>query len=128
MSELTTNRENQSPAACCAPEYYKPDVDVSENEREFIFTADIPGSTADSIDVKYENGKLEIRASVEKRAVTEGRQLTREYSVADFYRSFEVGEALDADQAQAEYKDGVLTLRMPKLKSAQAKKIAVQRS
>ncbi len=54
------------------------------------------------------------------------RYLLREYGVGDFYRTFRVGEQVDASRIAAEFVDGVLTLHLPKVDAAKPRKIAVQ--
>jgi HSP20 family molecular chaperone IbpA len=105
--------------------HFKPDVDIFEGERDFVFIADMPGSSAENVQATYDNGKLRLFAEVKKREPEMAKALTREYAVADFQREFEIHEPLDVDRAQADYRDGVLTLRIPKAK-ASAKKIMVQ--
>ncbi len=107
-----------------AVQYYQPDVDVHETEAEVVLTADIPGSVPENISIEHENGELTIKASVAPRE-SEGKALLQEYGVADFYRSFQLGEGLDVDSAKAEYADGVLRLSIPKSKTGSSKKIAI---
>ena len=52
--------------------------------------------------------------------------LLQEYGVGDFYRSFRVGEQVYPTRIGAEYRDGVLTLRLPKVEAAKPRKITVQ--
>ncbi|MFN8389865.1 MAG: Hsp20/alpha crystallin family protein [Bdellovibrionota bacterium] len=106
-------------------QYFRPDVDIYDSENELIFVADLPGSSPEGMHVDFENGKLSIRAEAAPRTPQDVKMLVREYSVADFHRTFEINEAVDADNAKAEYRDGVLTLRLPKAR-ANAKKIPVQ--
>ena len=49
----------------------------------------------------------------------------REYGVGDYYRSFQISEAIDAGKISAEYADGVLTLHLPKTEAVKPRKIAV---
>ena len=56
---------------------------------------------------------------------TARRCLLREYGVGDYYRSFQVSEAIDAGKISAEYADGVLTLHLPKAEAVKPRKIAV---
>ena len=106
---------------------YRPNVDIIEREDELLLMADIPGVKADDININYENGQLSLHAKVDPRqdeASTE--YLVREYGVGDFYRNFQVGEGIDPSRIEADVKNGVLTLRLPKAEAVKPRKIAVK--
>ncbi|MBN1395909.1 MAG: Hsp20/alpha crystallin family protein [Pirellulales bacterium] len=105
---------------------YRPNVDILEEDDELLVLADVPGAKADSIYVKFEDGTLEIHAAVEPRQNDGQEYLLREYGLGDYYRSFQVSEAIDAGKISANYADGVLTLRLPKAESLKPRKIAVE--
>ena len=108
---------------CC----YRPNVDILEQGDELLVLADVPGAKSDSIDVNFEDGTLEIHAAVTPRHEDDGQEafLLQEYGVGDYYRSFQVSEAIDAGKISAEYADGVLTLHLPKAEAVKPRKIAV---
>ncbi len=106
--------------------YYRPNVDILEKENELVVLADVPGAKGEEIDIDFENGLLTIHARVAERLPAETQFLLREYGVADFYRTFRIGEAVDADKISAECADGVLRLHLPKGASARPRKIAVK--
>lgn len=106
--------------------YFVPNVDILEAETELIVRADVPGARSDAIEVKFEDGLLEIRATPQDRQAEGTRWLRREYGVAGFYRAFRVSEAIDAGRISADVSDGVLTLRLPKAASRQPRRIPVQ--
>lgn len=106
---------------------YAPNVDIIENGDKYMVLADVPGATAESIDISYERGQLTIHARVEPRQPAERTAyLLREYGVGDFYRSFQIGEGIDASRIQAEVANGVLTLHLPKSEAARMRKIEVK--
>ncbi|MEN6458136.1 MAG: Hsp20/alpha crystallin family protein [Thermoguttaceae bacterium] len=104
---------------------FRPNVDILEREDELLVVADVPGATSDSIDVKFEDGTLEIHAVAPPRHAEYGDFLLREYAVGDYYRTFQVSEAIDAAKISAKYADGVLTLRLPKAEALKPRKISV---
>ena len=108
-------------SGCC----YRPKVDILEHGDELLVVADVPGARSDTIDVKFEDGMLEIQAAVEPRECDGHTCLLHEYDVGDYYRSFQVSEAVDAGKISAQYADGVLTLRLPKAEALKPRKIAV---
>jgi HSP20 family protein len=89
-----------------------------------LIHADIPGASAESIDVDFEDGLLTISAQVPERNGNR-EYLLREYEIGDYRRTFRVSEAIDVSQITAEFKDGVLTLRLPKSANVKARKISV---
>lgn len=105
---------------------YRPDVDILEQQDELLVVADVPGATRDAIDVKFEDGTLEISAAVAPRSDDGRTCLLQEYEVGDYYRSFQVSEAIDAGKISADYADGVLTLHLPKAEAVKARKIAIR--
>lgn len=126
---ITTNSETGGTAVAertRSGRTYRPDVDILEQQDELLVVADVPGAARDAIDVKFEDGMLEIYAAVAPR-LEDGRTcLLQEYDVGDYYRSFQVSEAIDAGKISAEYADGVLTLHLPKAEAVKARKIAIR--
>jgi HSP20 family protein len=108
-------------SGCC----YRPNVDIVEQNDELLVMADVPGAKSDSIDIRFEDGTLEIEAAVTPHPGDDDTCLLREYNVGDYYRSFQVSEAIDASKISAQYADGVLTLRLPKAEAVKPRKIAV---
>ena len=108
---------------------YLPNCDIVERDDELLLVADVPGARPEDIDVNYERGLLTIQARIESEAEQESRNyLLREYGVGDFYRTFQIGEGIDASRIEAEVKGGVLTLHLPKAESAKPKRIIVKGS
>ncbi len=104
---------------------YRPNVDILEQNDELLVLADVPGAKGDTIDVKFEDGTLEIHAEVAPRQGDEQGYFLHEYGVGDYYRSFRISETIDAGKISAEYGDGVLTLHLPKTEAVKPRKIAV---
>lgn len=104
---------------------YVPNVDIVETGDAFILSAEMPGARADAIDVTFEQGTLTLRAQIEPRGGGE-RWLVREYGVGDYERTLEVGDAVEPDGISADYRQGVLVLRLPKQERARSRKIDVR--
>lgn len=117
--------ENEQQQEAARVRYYEPDVDAYETETEVVFLADLPGATSEGLNINFEKGRLTIDATVPERQKAEGSCLVCEYGVGSYFRSFELNESVDVDNAKASFVDGVLTLRIPK-RRPQAKKITVQ--
>ena len=105
--------------------YYRPNVDILENADELLLLADMPGAASDMIDVRFEDGSLTIHGKVDPRQDENTQYLLAEYGVGDYYRSFQISEAVDAGKITADYADGVLTLHLPKAEASKPRKIAV---
>ncbi|MBK9128936.1 MAG: Hsp20/alpha crystallin family protein [Phycisphaerales bacterium] len=105
---------------------YVPAVDIVERSDEMLIVADVPGVSADGVEVSYERGELRLHARVADREPTGCEWLLREFGVGDFVRSFRVGEGIDSSRIDAEIKDGVLTVRLPKAEAAKRRKITVK--
>jgi HSP20 family protein len=105
---------------------YRPNVDILEKDHELLVVADLPGVRAEDIDIHYEDRQLTISGRVEQRQPQDTRYLLREYGLGDFSRTFKVSEQIDGSRIAAECRDGVLTLRLPKVEAARPRKIAVK--
>ncbi len=108
-----------------APWTYRPNVDIFDTPDELLLMADIPGADPDSIDVSMEAGILTLQADVTPRHRTTAQCTAHEYGVGGFHRRFEIDEAIDTDAVTAEYRDGALTVRLPKAQQARRRRIPV---
>jgi len=104
---------------------YTPRFDIVETENELCLYGDLPGVCKDGLDIRFENGLLEIQGKVQPRH-TERAFVYGEYGIGDFHRSFTISEDIDAEKISAELKNGVLTLHLPKTEALKPRKIAVK--
>jgi len=105
--------------------YYTPLVDITETGEGFRFQADLPGVSANNLDISFENGALTIEGKVSPRQPAGQNFVWREYGVGHFYRSFNINTPIDVDGIRAELKNGELTIMAPKTESARTKKIKI---
>ena len=103
---------------------FRPNVDIRDLGGEVVIHADIPGARRESIDVSFEDGVLSLHADVPPRELA-GVAVRHEYGVGDFRRAFRLGEGFDASKITADYHEGVLTMRVPRLAAVLPRKIAV---
>ncbi len=101
-----------------------PAVDIYENDDEILLHADMPGVEKDDIKVNIDNGKLEL--SGVRRLVTNGAVNWEEFGDVEFSRSFSVPQAIDVNKVNAQLRDGVLYLHLPKSDNAKPRQIAIQ--
>jgi HSP20 family protein len=87
---------------------------------------DLPGVDPDSIDVQVERGELRIQATRRSTAPEGARFLVRERPEATLGRRIVLGDALDVEAVDAEYLDGVLSIRMPLRETAKTRRIDVR--
>lgn len=87
---------------------------------------DLPGVDPESIDVQVERGELRIQATRRSTAPEGARFLVRERPDATLGRRIVLGDALDVDAVDAEYVDGVLSIRMPLRETAKTRRIDVR--
>ncbi len=100
-----------------------PAVDVTEKDKEFEVTAELPGLDEKDVEVKLANGNLTIKG--EKKEEKEERK--KDYYVSErrygsFVRSFPLPEGVNPDKIEASFAKGVLTIKLPKTAEAQAEK------
>jgi HSP20 family protein len=110
---------------------WMPAVSVEETENELILTAELPGVNADDVDIQLENNILTMRgekSEERKEADTNRRYHLWERSYGSFQRSFTLPRTVRADEITAEFKDGLLQVRMPKAPEARSRRIEVGRS
>jgi HSP20 family molecular chaperone IbpA len=105
---------------------YRPNVDIIEQNDEFIVMADVPGAQADRIDVAFEEDVLSIQAPVDPRYHRDMAFHRQEYGVAGFHRRFVVEARVDPDRMTAQYENGVLTVTLPKAEEAKGRRIPVK--
>jgi HSP20 family protein len=130
MAERTVaTREEQKPQRSreetrSQETYITPPVDIFETAEGLVVKADLPGVSKDALDIRVENNLLTIRAGASH--VAPGDPVYREYGLANFFRQFELNERVDQSRISAEFKNGVLTLTLPKAEEAKPKRIDVR--
>ena len=121
------NTESTTPSE----EQTVPLVDIIEEENQFLILADMPGVGEEDIDVNYSDGELTISGTFDE--TDEEGDLENvtfrccQFDPGDYFRTFRVGESINAEGITADYANGVLTVRLPKREEVQPKKIAVRK-
>jgi len=103
-----------------------PAVDIFEDAGGITLLADMPGVSRDNLDVRLDGDSLAIEGKVNITMPEGMRALWAEVNVPRFRRTFTLSRELDASRIEANLKDGVLSLRIPKQAHAQPRRIAVQ--
>lgn len=108
---------------------WSPSVDIVETEDALQLKADLPDVKIEDIDIRVENNTLTVRGQrkFEKDEKVKGyHRIERSYG--DFVRSFALPQTVDTEKVTADYKNGVLTISLPKKEAAKPRqvKVAVQ--
>lgn len=109
-----------------SPWTYKPRVDIFDQPDDVLLVADLPGADPSKIDVTVESGTLTLQAEVAPRQKPGTRALMHEYGIGGFHRRFAIDESIATDDVTAEYRDGTLTIRLPKSAEAKPQRIPVK--
>lgn len=105
---------------------WMPAVDIRETKDAFDVIAELPGIDAKDVDVSVQENTLTIRGERRREEVKENEtvhRIEREYGV--FERSFTLPRSADAEKIQAKYRDGVLSLTVPKREEAKPKSLKI---
>jgi HSP20 family protein len=106
---------------------WSPPVDIYETENELVLKADLPDVKLADIEVRVENQTLTIKGErkFEKEESVRGyHRIERNYGT--FVRSFTLPASVDAEKVQAEYKNGVLTVKLPKKEAAKPRQVKIE--
>jgi HSP20 family protein len=104
-----------------------PTVDVSETTEDVTVTAELPGMKLEDVELQVENNYLMIRGH--KKSESEKKKenyVHRECSYGAFSRSVPLPAEIQPDKATAKYKNGVLTVHLPKNEKAHPKRISIE--
>lgn len=105
---------------------WAPAVDIYETENELVIKADLPEINEKELDVRVENNTLTIRGERKfEQKVKEGSYLRTERTYGSFSRSFSLPNTVNAETIKAEYKNGVLTVELPKRAESKPRQVKV---
>jgi len=116
-------QQNTSAAAALIPP-----VDVTEDESGITLVADLPGATRETLSIDVNGDTLTLEASLGLEQPQGLQGVYAEVRSARYRRSFTLSRELDSAHIDATLKDGVLTLRVPKLEQARPRRIEVRAS
>jgi HSP20 family protein len=105
---------------------WTPAIDLHETPIEIVLIVDLPGVEPSKIDLSLTGNVLSLRGEKPAAEVAEGHNRLHERPVGAFHRQITLTEAVDFDRVQAEAKNGVLTIRLPKQEAARPRTIPIQ--
>jgi HSP20 family protein len=105
---------------------WSPLTDIEENDENYLLKLDLPGVKKDDVKISYSDGQLSISGERKQEKVTKNAKLHRvERAYGKYYRSFNLPNKIKEDKINAEFKDGQLTVTIPKAEEAKPKEIAI---
>jgi HSP20 family molecular chaperone IbpA len=104
--------------------FVAPPADIYEDDDGLVVVADLPGIAPEALDVRVEQRILTITAHAQP--APSGTPLHREYELTGFFRQFQLPEEVDTTRIEAELKQGVLTLKLPRAAEQQPRRIEVR--
>lgn len=120
-AEVASPAEQTSPGLVFTPE-----VDIFETDKEITLLADMPGVKAKDLLIGLRKNVLSLDGEVELPEGADEADVFREYRTGKYSRQFKLSEIIDQSKIDAELKDGVLRLKLPKAEAAKPRKIAVK--
>ncbi len=105
---------------------FTPSVDIFENDSSLVLLADMPGVNAKALNIDLRDNTLTIEGEVAPFEGANEKDILIEYEVGKYYRQFSLSEVIDQEKIDAQLKDGVLRLTLPKVEKAAPRTIAVQ--
>ena len=105
---------------------WAPPVDIYENENDIVLRAELPGVNPKDVEVKVEDNTLYLKGERKFEKETKEENYHRvERSYGSFARSFSLPNSINSEKVKAEFKDGLLTLTLPKREEAKPKTIKI---
>lgn len=119
--ELTGPAEQTKPGLV-----FTPAVDIFETQTAIVLQADMPGVKAEALNIDLRDNTLTLDGEVEADMRSGEEGVLIEYEVGKYYRQFVLSEVIDQAKIDAQLKDGVLRLTLPKVEKATPRSITVQ--
>jgi HSP20 family protein len=124
--QTTGGRAVQQDSAKTAQPFVIPPVDIYEDESGITLLADLPGVPRENLNVRIDGESLQIEATASTAGPQNMELVYGEAQVPSFRRRFTLSRELDTGRIEAQLKDGVLTLTIPKAEEAKPRRIQVQ--
>lgn len=128
VSQTTNKTAAETPETTTGGRVYRPLTDIVETEQGVTVMLEMPGVSADDVDITLEKRVLTIRGKIQPTEPEKLRLAYAEYGEGDFERAFTMSEDFDPDKIEAAVSHGVLTVTLPRAAEAQPRKISVKAS
>jgi HSP20 family protein len=119
--ELENKEEATIPARI-----FMPPTDIYEADDALTVILEMPGVEKDNVSIQVENGTLSVEGRLDLAKYQGLQPLYTEYNIGHYSRSFHLSTKIDQNKIAAEMKDGVLSLKLPKVEEAKPRTIQVK--
>jgi HSP20 family protein len=119
-------RREEREIARARERHMPPPMDIYESGDQLVLMADMPGVSSENLDVRVDDDILTIQGKALDPAP--GDAIYREYELNSFFRQFQLSDEVDAEKVNAELRNGVLTVQLPKCEKAKPKQIQSRRT
>ena len=107
--------------------FWTPAVDIAEHEDAYVVEAELPGLTKDDVKISIDGDVLTIKGERKQEQTKNGKNYHRtERTYGSFMRSFTLPSSVKTDKIEANYKNGILTINLPKAEEAKPKAVEVK--
>jgi HSP20 family protein len=107
-------------------DFVTPAADVFETSETFVLKIDMPGVQKESISVQVEPGQLQVKGLISQLYKESTDLIFSEIRKASFYRKFNIGSGIDAENIHADFENGVLTVVLQKHESIRVREIPIK--
>jgi HSP20 family protein len=119
--ELEKKQETTIPARA-----FLPTTDIYEDEDELTVILEMPGVDKGNVEIRVQDGVLNVDGRLDFSKYQGLQPLYTEYNIGNYSRSFSLSNKIDQNRIAAEIKDGVLSLKLPKMEEAKPRTIQVK--
>jgi HSP20 family protein len=119
--ELEKKQETTIPARV-----FLPTTDIYEDENELTVILEMPGVDKGNVEIRVQDGVLNVDGRLDFSKYQGLQPLYTEYNIGNYSRSFSLSNKIDQNRIAAEAKDGVLSLKLPKMEEAKPRTIQVK--
>jgi len=105
--------------------YITPLVDIFEITDEFVLTANMPGISKKNIQVKVDDKLLVLFGKIDYTDAVNKKYILNENEIGNYYRQFNISDAIDETKIEAKYDNGQLVVRLPKHDKAKLRTISI---
>ncbi len=124
--KLKEKQEVSIPAEHTRPgPVFTPAVDIFETDKEITLLADMPGVAGKNLNIDLRDDTLTLTGDIEPFEGPDENDILVEYEVGKYFRQFTLSEVIDQEKIEADLKNGVLRLTLPKVEKAKPRKITV---